>query len=157
MHIPSYYNRTQTALQWFTQDPKRECKWKQRLQNRVKKTGKLEHKKRYKESQKKVQRSLRQARWRYINGILQAGLDDGSSKPFWNYIRRQKQDHMGVSPLKKNGQLHPYSTTKCDILADQFKSVTPTTRMTPMAPPNCMDHHTPKFKNLSSKKAYRNS
>ena len=52
-----------------------------------------------------------------------SGLDEGSSKPFWNYIRSQKQNHMGVSPLKKNGQLHPDSTTKCDILADKFKSV----------------------------------
>ena len=32
---------------------------------------------------------------------------------------------MGVSPLKKNGQLHPYSTAKCDILADQLKSIFP--------------------------------
>ena len=30
---------------------------------------------------------------------------------------------MGVSLLKRNGQLHSDSTTKCDILADQFKSV----------------------------------
>ena len=85
-------------------------------------TCKPEHKKRYKEPQK-VQQSLCHARWRYIKRILQAGLDEGSSEPFWNYIRSQKQDHAGVSPLKTNGQLHPDSTTKCDIIADQFKSV----------------------------------
>ena len=122
-HIPSRYTRTRTDLPWLTQDLKRQCKWKQRLYNRAKRTGKPEHKKHYKESQKNVQRSLRQARWRYIKRILQAELDEGSSKPFWNNIRSQKQDHMGISPLKKNGQLHPDSTTKCDILADQFKSV----------------------------------
>ena len=122
-HIPSRYTRTRMDLPWLTQDLKRECKRKQRLYNRAKKTGKPEHKKRFKESQKNVQRLLRQARWRYINRILQAGLDEGSSKPFRNYIRSQKQVHMRVSPLKKNGQLHPDSATKCDILADQFKSV----------------------------------
>ena len=54
-HKISRYTRTRTELPWLTQDPKRECKWKQRLYNRVKKTGKPEHQKHYKESQKKVQ------------------------------------------------------------------------------------------------------
>ena len=96
MHIPFRYTRTRTDLPWLTQDLKREYKRKQRLYNGAKKTGKPEHKKRFKESQKNVQRSLRQAGWRYINGILQAGLDEGSSKPFWNYIGSQKQYHMKV-------------------------------------------------------------
>lgn len=43
--------------------------------------------------------------------------------PFWNYLKSQKEENIGVAPLKSQGQLHSDRATKCEILADQFKSV----------------------------------
>ena len=56
---------------------------------------------------------------------------------------------MGGSLLKKNGPLHPDSITKCNILADQFKSFLQRTQRTPIATPNCMNQHSPQIPELN--------
>ena len=122
-YVPSRYTRTRTDLPWLSPELKKECRRKQRLYNKARKTGKPEDMKKYKEAQKITQKAFKQSRWRYINGLLQTGMDEGNCKPFWTYIRSQKQDNLGVSPLKKDGQLHPDHASKCEILADQFRSV----------------------------------
>ena len=122
-HVPSKMSRIRSDVPWLTNELKRQCRRKQRLYNKSKKSGKREHKEAYSRMLKDTQSKLKQARWQYINGILQSGLEDGNSKPFWGYIRSQKQDNIGVSPLKKDGHLHSDRSSKCDILASQFKSV----------------------------------
>ena len=122
-HIPCKMSRTRVYVPWLARGIKRQCRRKQRLYNRAKKSGKADHKAAYIRAHKSVQSALKQARWGYINDILQAGLDEGTSKPFWGYIRQQRQDNVGVSPLKKNGKLHVDSLSRCEILAYQFKSV----------------------------------
>ena len=91
--------------------------------NRAKKSRKPEHKAADFRAQKSVQSVLKQARWGYINDILQAGLDEGTSKPFWGYVRQKRQENVGVSPLKISRKLHVDSQSRYDILASQFKSV----------------------------------
>ena len=122
-HIPCKMSRTRVDVPWLSPGLKRQCRRKQRLYNRAKKSGKADHKAAYIRARKSVQSALKQARWGYINGILQAGLDEGTSKPFWGYIRQQRQDNVGVSPLKKDGKPHADSLSRCEILASQFKSV----------------------------------
>ena len=122
-HVPSKLTSTRIDLPWLTADLKRKCRRNQRLYNKAKKTGKDKHKKHYKSSQKATRTALNQARWRYINEILQTGFEEGNSKPFWKYVRSQKQDNLGVSALKKQGQLHSDRQAKYDILAEQFRSV----------------------------------
>jgi hypothetical protein len=51
------------------------------------------------------------------------GLQNNNSKPFWKYAKSLKQDNIGVSPLKGNGQLVNDSKRKADILVNQFKSI----------------------------------
>ena len=63
------------------------------------------------------------ARWDYINNKLQIALELGDPGPFWRYIRSQKQDNVGISPLKDGGKLHTDSMEKAEILSNQFKSV----------------------------------
>ena len=116
-------SRTRVGVPWLSPGLKRQCRRKQRLHNRAKKSGKADHKATYIRARKSIQSALKQARWGYINGILQVGLDEGTSKPFWGYIRQQRQDNVGVSPLKKDGKLHADSLSRCEILASQFKSV----------------------------------
>ena len=54
---------------------------------------------------------------------MQAGLDKGDSKPFWRYVRAQRQDNSGVSPLLNKGKLYSDNSEKAKILNDQFSSV----------------------------------
>ena len=58
-----------------------------------------------------------------MNGILQNGLDSGNNKPFWKYVKSQKQESFGISALKSNGNVITDSLSKAEILNSQFKSV----------------------------------
>ena len=78
-HVPSKLSRTRIDLPWLTPDLKRKCRRNQRLYNKAKKSGKDKHKKHYKTFQKATRTALKQARWRYINEILQTGLEEGNS------------------------------------------------------------------------------
>ena len=69
------------------------------------KSGKPKHHKHYKEAQKSFQSELKKARCQYINNILCTSLDEGNQKPFWMFIRRQREDNVGVAPLKEDGRL----------------------------------------------------
>ena len=55
--------------------------------------------------------------------MLSDGVETGNSKPFWRYVKSQRQDNCGVSPLKRDGELHSDSQSKADILNHQFSSV----------------------------------
>ena len=57
-----------------------------------------------------------------MNSILERALEEGDHKPLWKYCKSQRQDNIGVAPLKENGQLHSDSQKRSEILARQFKS-----------------------------------
>ena len=67
--------------------------------------------------------SFRKAETEFLNNIITKGLEENNTKPFWKYIKSNKQDNIGVAPLKANGKLVNDSTGKANILAEQFKSV----------------------------------
>ena len=77
----------------------------------------------YKLQKRGTQRNLRRARWSFINDKLLTSLETKNSKPFWCYIKSQRQDRCGVSPLLHDGQLHSDSRRKAEILNQQFCSV----------------------------------
>ena len=52
-----------------------------------------------------VKRELRDAERVYVNGILQNGLESWNNKPFWKYVKCQKQETFGISALKSNGNV----------------------------------------------------
>ena len=60
-----------------------------------------------------VKRELRDAERVYVNGILQNGLESGNNKPFWKYVKSQKQ--IGISALKSNGNVITDSLSKAEI------------------------------------------
>ena len=60
---------------------------------------------------------------RHAGNKLQIALELGDRGPFWRYIRSQKQDNVGISPLKDRGKLRTDSMEKAEILSNQFKSV----------------------------------
>ena len=122
-YIPSKMTSTRFNMPWFNNTIKRMCKKKQRLFNKAKRTKLNRHWQQYRAFKKDVLKSIRKQRWKYINDILQVSLEQGDSKPFWSYIRAQRQDNSGVSPLSKQGVLHTDYLSKAKILNDQFSSV----------------------------------
>ena len=122
-HVPSKMSTTRFNVPWITPAIKRMCRKKQRLFNRAKRTRKPRHWDSFKSHKRDTLRALRKARWSYINNILQLSLEENDSKPFWKYVKSQRQDNIVVTTLKSKGQLHTDNTTKAEILNRQFKSV----------------------------------
>jgi len=55
--------------------------------------------------------------------LLSRGLEEGDQKPFWRYVRSQRQDHQGVSPLRSGAQLLSDAAANAELLSKQFCSV----------------------------------
>ena len=108
---------------WCTPAIKRMFQKKQRLYNKYRKSHHPRDWEAFKAHQRATAAALRKARWEYIGGMLNDGLESGNHKPFWRYVKSQRQDNCGVSPLKWNGELHSDSKDKAQILNDQFSSV----------------------------------
>ena len=73
--------------------------------------------------QRRTTSALRKARLDYVNGILTESLASNDTKPFWRYIKSQRQENCGVAPLKENSQLYSDAQKKSEILNNQFTSV----------------------------------
>ena len=78
---------------------------------------------RYRSFQHECKKQFRHAEWNHINSVIQEGLGNKNSKPFWKYVKCKKQDNIGVSPLKQKGNLISDSKGKADNLVEQFQSV----------------------------------
>ena len=76
---------------------------------------------RYLDIEQMVKRELRDADSVYVNGILQNVLESGNNKPFWKYVKSQKQETFYISALKSNSNVITDSLSKAEILNSQFK------------------------------------
>ena len=92
-------------LPWYNSELKRLCRKKVRKYKKGKRSGREDHWEQYKEFQKVVKAKLTESRWDYINRFLQIGLGTGNKKPFWKYLRVQKQEDFGISTLKSNEKM----------------------------------------------------
>jgi len=72
----------------FNNTLKRMCRKKQRLFNRAKRTKSAQHWEQYKSFKRDTMKAIRKHRWSYINNVLQLGLDQRDTKPFWKYVDR---------------------------------------------------------------------
>ena len=78
---------------------------------------------RYVAHKKATASALKAARWDHLNGILQTSLEEKNTKPFYRYIKAQKNHNFGISSLKFNGLMYSDSSSKSEILNKQFQSV----------------------------------
>ena len=111
-HIPSRVSKRRNSPPWLNHTLRKMIRRKTRLHRQAKKTGKWEN---YRHIQRECNRAFRRAEWSYVNNTIQEGLANNNSKPFWSYIKSKQQDNVGVSPLKRKGQLLSDSKSKADI------------------------------------------
>ena len=96
------------------------CRRKARLYKHAKKSKQWME---FKQYQKLCKKEFKQAEIDYINKTIQDGFENNNCKPFWRYIKAKKQDNIGVSPLKRKGNLFSEGKEKAQILVEQFYSV----------------------------------
>ena len=70
-----------------------------------------------------MKRNLRKAEWDHVNNVIQEGLNQNNTKPFWSYTKSKRQDNIGIAPLKSKGNLLTDAKSKANILLKQFISV----------------------------------
>ena len=122
-HVPSKISTSKSNTPWFNPTLKRMCRKKQRLFSCAKKSHKKAHWDKYKSHKRDTLKAIRRCYWDYIHEVLNLSLNDNNSKPFWKYIRSQRQENLVVSALKENGQLYSGNIKKAEILSKQFCSV----------------------------------
>ena len=116
VNIPSKLSNSWYNLPWMNRNLKRLIRKKGRRFKKAKKSGMDEDRARYLDVERMVKRELRDAERVYVNGILQNGLESGNNKPFWKYVKSQKQETFGISALKSNGNVITDSLAKAEIL-----------------------------------------
>ena len=122
-YVPIKLTSTRYNLPWFNAKLRRMCRRKHRLYKKAMKSKKQSDWSTHREFKKRVVKELREAQWQYINNILVTGLEENDTRPFWKYVKSQKQEQFGVAPLLKNGVMHNDSKQKATILNEQFQSV----------------------------------
>ena len=69
-----------------------------------------------------AQKDMRSAHKKYMEEIVSNDLKE-NTKVFWSHIKSKRQESTAVAPLKnKDGFIHSDSSSKLEILNDQFVS-----------------------------------
>ena len=121
--IPSKLSGSRNKLPWINTELKRQIRKKGRRFSKAKKSGLKEDWDNYKAMEKDVKCNLKRAETNFLQTILTTGLESGDTKPFWKYVRSQKQEHFGITALRSNDSLYTDSSSKSEILNKQFKSL----------------------------------
>ena len=112
INIPSKLSNSRHNLPWMNRNFKRLTRKKGRRFKKAKKSGMDKDRARYLDIEQMVKCELRDAARVNVNGILQNGLESGNNKPFWKYVKSQKQETFGISALKSNGNVIVYQKLK---------------------------------------------
>ena len=114
INIPSTLSNSWHNLPWMNRNLKRLIRKIGRHFKKAKKSEMDEDRARYLDIEQMVKRELRDPEGVYVNGILQNGLELENNKPFWKYVKSQKQETFGISALKSN--VITASLSKAEIL-----------------------------------------
>ena len=108
-HVPSKTLRQKQDIPWLTPEIKRLIRKRDRIYKKLKST-RVEEKpniiEKHRSAKHLVQQKLRQTDWNYIENIIIEDSKVAESKPskkLWSFIKKQKSENIGVSPLKVSG------------------------------------------------------
>ena len=118
-NTPTKVCKKRKSLPLFNRDLRRMVRRKSRLYRHAKKTKQWGTFKNFQE----CKNAFTKAEIDHINRIVQKGLDERNTKPFWRYVKSRCQDFVGVSPRKRMGQLVNGRKEQAQILTEQFKTI----------------------------------
>ena len=103
-HIPSKMSSTRHNLPWVDSTIRRAIRKKQKLYNKARKSGTASAWSDFKNFRRSIDRQIREAHQTYIHNVIGESLKTDNTKPFWNYIKKMKQEVFGISSLTSAGQ-----------------------------------------------------
>ena len=110
------------SLPWFGRDHRRLCRKKQRRYNKAKRTNNPKHWKDYSDVSRELKKNLRHAGNNYINSNLSEAFKENPKK-FWTFIKKIRQEEVGIPDLKVNNKIVSDSKQKAEAFNQQFASV----------------------------------
>ena len=126
--MPSKTLRQKQDIPWLTPEIKRLIRKRDRLYKKLK-SRRVEERpniiKKHRSAKYLVQQKLRQSYWNYIENIIIEDSKLAESKPskkLWSFIKNQKSENVGVSPLKVNGKTKTNHIDQAEALNNQFHS-----------------------------------
>ena len=77
----------------------------------------------YKKDRNSVKKQINLAHNKYVKEVIGSSLEEGEGKAFWNYIKLNRTDSIGISPLKVENNVVDSNKDKANILNKHFQSV----------------------------------
>ena len=113
---------TRYNVPYITREIKSKIRQKRQQYNKARKTHNEDDWILFRKLRSEVQKSLRTARWNYVNEIIGPSLQE-KPKAFYQYVKKMRQDSTGIQQLFDNGSLKSSGQEKAYILGKQFMSV----------------------------------
>ena len=126
MYVPTRMSKSREKSPWISPETKRLIRKQRDLFRKQKGTARASRAAQHCRSLKAfTQRSIKKDYWKYVDGLITDKEDEPptSDKHFWKFIKHQRQEAHGVTPLKNNGKLEDDPVKKANILNAQFQSV----------------------------------
>ena len=77
----------------------------------------------YKKHRNSLKKQIELAHSKYVNEVIGGSSKDGDGKAFWNNIKLNRTDSIGVPPLKVDNKVVDSNQDKANILNKHFQSV----------------------------------
>ena len=129
-NVPHKTTRSRVTNPWMNKKTTRLTRQKNRAFIKAKSSKNTRDTRRYKKLKTACQRSIREAHDTYVHDVIGQSAQENPKK-FWSYIKGEKQESSGVSPLRNvdgvirnvDGVIHSEANVKANILNRQFVSV----------------------------------
>ena len=144
--VPKKQVKSHRRLPWITRQIKRMMRKRERLFKLARSSKRALHWQSYKKYRNFVKREIHLAHSNYVNEVIGGSLKIGDGKAFWNYIKLQRTESIGIPPLQVGDNVFDSNEGKADIL-NTFNLFS--LLKTPQACPSSPQVHTLKFINLS--------
>ena len=97
-NVPQKELKEKPGLPWITSKIQRLMKHRRKAYDRARKSGSSHHWDVYRSIHKTIKAEIKIAHDNYISGLFD-DTQDGCMKKFWSFIKSQRKDKVGVSPL----------------------------------------------------------
>ena len=115
--------KSHRRLPWITRQIKRMMRKRERLFKMARSSKHASHWQSYKKYPNLVKRQIHLAHSNYVNYVIGSFLGVGDGKAFWNYIKLQRTESIGIPPLQVGDNVFDSNEGKADILNKHFQSV----------------------------------
>ena len=98
--VPKKQVKSHRRLPWITRQIKRMMRKRERLFKMARRSKRASHWQSYKKYRKLVKRQIHLAHSNYVNDVIGSSLEVGDGKAFWNYIKLQRTESIGIPPRR---------------------------------------------------------